>query len=31
MGTAPDANGYRLGAHHVASAAALWKTITDIA
>ena len=31
MGTAPDANGYRLGTHHVASAATLWKTITNIA
>ncbi|MFF4043684.1 FG-GAP-like repeat-containing protein [Streptomyces sp. NPDC001816] len=31
MGTAPDANGYRLGAHHIASAGTLWKTITNIA
>ncbi|MHB9857447.1 FG-GAP-like repeat-containing protein [Streptomyces sp. YIM S03343] len=31
MGTAPDANGYRLGAHRIASASSLWKTITNIA
>ncbi|MFJ3235674.1 FG-GAP-like repeat-containing protein [Streptomyces sp. NPDC086787] len=31
MGTAPDANGYRLGAHHIASTSVLWKTITTIA
>ncbi|MGW3119563.1 FG-GAP repeat domain-containing protein [Streptomyces sp. NPDC001107] len=31
MGTAPDANGYRLGTHHLASVATLWKTITNIA
>lgn len=31
MGTPPDANGYRLGTHHVAGTAAFWKTVTDIA